>query len=322
MTFQIDKPFPNILTIINGDKQHIYKMATDDNIRAIELENEYMMIQKMSTISDIFKTFDKYVDCNISNSQIEFPFYNSTLQISKYKISDEFETIYKNSFNMMYGQLDPNWYTFYVYCRRHKNMFIETVVDILDKVETVFRPNNFIHGDFKGNNIMIDIGNNGNKIKIIDLDFSLIFDSQTTININNADNLISLYLGPCTVTKEYLFLFDIWILASSIISCPKFFPSDMHKLIEKYYNNKESIITETFMDFFVIYNILHEYGYKFRNTKRLEIDGRFKTINQYLLRKPSTIYDERYSNHVLKIQNIILQHDTTILGKRNIDIAE
>ena len=309
MAFQFKKPHPSICTIKCGDKGYIYKIAIEDS-RIMDLENEYMMIQKMIAISDIFKTFEDFVDCDLTGSRICFPFYSATVNISKRHIKNAFDDYYKFGFSIMYCELNENLATFYNYCYKQKMQYIPTLINILHIVHTIFRPNNFIHGDFKGNNIMID--KSDNSIKIIDLDFSLICSDNNAINDYN---LINLYLGPCIVTKEYLFLFDMWIFATSILGYRNFFPSQMHQQIKKYYNNPESIITDTFMDFFVIYNIIYEYGCSMSNVDGHHIDGAFKIINEKLLQTPMVRYDDRYDEHVIKVQKIIRENDLSNVKK-------
>jgi serine/threonine protein kinase len=312
MAFQFVKQYPGIYTIIVNDKGYIYKTAKNDTLIP-DLQDEYLMIQKMTLISDIFKTFDNYVDCNISSSRICFPFYHSTLNIAKSKIDKDFDKNFKEAFAFMYSELDKNLLTFYDYCFKHRRKYITSIIDIIDKVEMIFRPNNFIHGDFKGNNIMID--SITDSVKIIDLDFSLICSD---INILQHNNYIYLYLGKVTVTKRYLFLFDIYILVASIVTCTNFFPKHIYYIMEKYYLSKTDH-NETFMDFFVIFVAINKVNCKLNNNS---IDGKFETINKCILDCSTINYNQKYTDHVLLLQNIVLNNvqlniEEPILGKRS-----
>ena len=79
------------------------------------------------------------------------------------------------------------------------------------------------------------------------VDDYLLLDENATVNLylNSTDT---------KVTKRFLFLFDIYILVKSILSCPTYFPLNLYEKLLDIYDNY--LDNETFMDFIVIYSMI------------------------------------------------------------------
>ena len=292
----------SICTIACDGQECIYKFPVNKH-ETLDLKNEWQMIRKMSKISNVFKTFESYSVDEVNDTHICFPFYESTIHIAKHNINSEFDNVYSQAFNMMYYPHNKNLMELQTYCCKNKTML--PIFRVLNIVHTVFRPNNFIHGDFKLDNIMIDTSNDN--IKIIDLDYSIICTDKNTLS--KYDN-IAMYLKPCTVTKEYLFLYDLWLLATSVNLMTAY---AAHDAFEEYYTWSTSV-TDTFMDFLIICDIIYEDGCSL--TEKDTIDGTFDTISKTLLSISTVDHDEKYNAHVEKIQkivneNILLNNEVT-----------
>lgn len=292
----------NVFVInIGNSSKYIYKISLADDT-ALELEREFIMIRYMASINEIFNTFMDY-QCQTFDDNIIYllcddkkHFYNieNFVENPKYFLKN-------GKFTMMFGFFNPNLMTMYDYCQLNTYTLINNIYKILNIVNNVFRPNHFIHGDLKLDNIMID--NNNHNIKIIDLDFSLIVNNVQKIIINNYK--ISLYLGENLILCErYLQIFDIYILCTSLLISMDL--PNIDNFIQQFLINDYN---ETILDFVTILIYLNTMNKNKFINKNNNIIGKFTFINKLLL----TIIDHNFNNHDLnnhikKIQDIIMKN--------------
>lgn len=301
----IQHTYDKICTITFDNVKIIYKLSSMDESVAT-IESEYYLIQHMSKIDDIFKTFDNFLCQDIINDEIVFPFLEHNIPYSLAKLFDNHEERFNNNkMTMMYSMLNPKLVTLFKYMSDYNHSSIENIYKILHVIHEIFRPNNFIHGDCKLDNIMIDTIDNS--LKIIDLEFSFLCQDINKIS-NENEYLIVLYLGENLIlNKRYLQLFDIYIMCASLIVCHFIFHLDILREIKNKIINNE-IINETMMDFAVIYSYLFSLGRKKILDNNGVIIGTYDFINKILLKKNEIKINDLFENHVIKIQNVIKEN--------------
>ena len=140
-------------------------------------------------------------------------------------------------------------------------------------------------------------------IKIIDLEFSLIMPKDTITMIE--DHMISLYLNAngIKLTKKYLYLFDVFLLAQSIVSYPCYFSTGIYEFLLQIYQSNDNISNE-FMEFFIIYRLLKNEpsDSHFWNDY---LDARYDTINNLILNTKAVSLGSVYESHLTRITEII-----------------
>lgn len=295
-----DKIF--IFTKPNNDKI-IYKVSVfDENVKSIK--QEYALIRHMALIDNIFNTFDNYLEQDIIAEHILLPVDTVNYSYHMAKLFKSHTIRFENNkFSLMYTNFNPKLVTLYDYFKIYNNDVTKNVLKVLDIVHNVFHSNNFIHGDFKLDNIMIHITNYS--FKIIDLDFSLICSNIKKIT---DDDDICLYLGKnITVNKRYLQLFDIYIFCASLVACYDYLSANVLKNIKKYFT-KNATINETILDFTVIYIRLHSLGKSKITTAKNAIIGTFDFINKIFLNTLNYNFNTKCNEHTIKIQNIIMEN--------------
>jgi serine/threonine protein kinase len=158
------------------------------------------------------------------------------------------------SYKILVGNYNPNMITFHEYKIKHINRenTINIYINILNILDECFEKYNFIHGDLKSNNILIDITNPFNNIKLIDFEFSLLFNSEYIyIEDNNykINNYLDLEMNS-VITKEFAKFFDIYALCVELVYYSKI---NLFKL--KIYLDTiiETNNNSSFIDFYIIY---------------------------------------------------------------------
>lgn len=319
MGFTIKKLHNRIYTIASDDSAYIYKLA-DCSVSNEYIEEEFNMIKIMSKKDKVFQVFDKLYSLTNINNRIEFRFGNQSLLCNKNTIFPNFNNRFPDKkIIMMRSVYDSNLVSIYNVYLNYSTSIVSVIHSILDIVNTVFRPNNFIHGDFKCNNILYNISTN--EIKIIDLEFSIIVDDNIVLK---EDTTINLYLDSTDtkVTKRFLFLFDIYILVKSILSCPTFFPLNLYECFMNIYN--DYVNNQAFMDFVVIYSMIKNIPVK--KTSSGTIDATYDIMMSELTIIPIGVFNNAFKKHVTLVHNIIATnirinlHNTTNIDGSVFDV--
>lgn len=299
----IQRPYDKICIVTYGNVKIIYKLSTmDESVKAIE--TEYFLIRHMAKIDNAFETFDNYLYQEIIDNKIFFPILEHNLICHLPNLFRTYKTRFqKNKITMMYTILNTKLVTLYNYINIYNHTAVKNIYKVLDIIHRVFRPNNFIHGDCKLDNIMIN--SSDYSLKIIDLEFSLL--CQDINKITNEDEcMIALYLGENLILDErYLQLFDIYILCASLVVCRFVLPLNILKAVRNNILNNE-IMNETMMDFAVIYIYLFVMGRDKLLNDKGNVIGTYDFINKILLNTIDYSLNDIYDKHVIKIQNIIM----------------
>lgn len=316
MDYKLIKLHRVIYAVRHKDGGSVIYKVSDCEEKNKSIKYEFNMIQHMSTLDPDFMTFDNYYSQQIQNGVIELPFYNTKLKCKMDGICKNHNHYFENDISLLYTVYNSKLVTIFDYCGMYKNMTIEIVHRVLNKINTVFRPNNFVHGDLKGDNIMYNISTH--ELKIIDLEFSLL--CKTEIIELTDDNSLSLYLGNVKVTERYLQLFDIYLFCASLITCTDAF-GDISKIVRNDFVASEDH-NEVIKDFTVIYTYLYLLGdSKLRNRKDNTILGSFDFINRTLMNVIDYNLNDMFNEHVVKIQNIIMENIAlNITGNKETDI--
>jgi hypothetical protein len=232
--------------IFINDK-YIYKAFPDCDIGKRSLNIEYEIYNHMNKLCDNFNSFDTMTSLQcFSHDNVLRGIFNTDM--------------------VNFGLMVAYKYT--------------NIVPLLNIIDTILRPNNFFHGDFKENNIIFNAITNN--IQIIDLEYSRILQDETIITDN--DLCLSYYIWDYknpdktnglsrTFGKRYLFFYDMFKLVATIFN--KHFIETFNKLFE-------DSISDTYLDFLLIYNI-------------------FITIDKYTHITPC-----RYMNDTIKNSKIVL----------------
>lgn len=127
---------------------------------------------------------------------------------------------------------------------------------ICNIIDSDMRSNNFVHGDLKMSNILSKI-NNPQLIKFIDLEGGYeILEEKTLVNEENTEMIHAYLSKEGYFCKEYLFLFDIFVFAFSIIHTGKNI-LDIHELLLRSVIN--DIVNPAFLDLVIIITILRHH---------------------------------------------------------------
>ena len=321
MSFIINKLHNRIYTIENNNDGYIYKLS-DCSIANEFIVDEFNMFDTMSKKNKAFQVYDKLYTMSNINNKIGFRFGDHSILCNKNAIFPNFDEKFPDKkLAIMRAKYDSNLITVYNVYLKYNKPIITVISSILNIVNTVFRPNNFIHGDFKCNNILYHISTND--IKIIDLEFSVIVDDYLLLDENATVNL---YLNSTDtkVTKRFLFLFDIYILVKSILSCPTYFPLNLYEKLLDIYDNY--LDNETFMDFIVIYSMIKNIPVK--KTSECTIDASYSIMMSELTVIPSGIFNKAFEEHVVIIHNILATnirlnlHNISNIDNIDLDVIE
>ena len=177
---QINKEYNHIVLINDNIIIKLPKCDTDIDLLTIEYEI-YSLINHKSFNS--FDTILEYNDINM-NTNIILSLYGTLCQTTAQQL---FKKPWFNNFNLkiLVGKYNKNIISFSHYRQQEIKIteIYQIYENIINIIEYCYNKWNFIHGDFKGNNILINTDNPLNDIKIIDFEFSLIceklFDPKT-----------------------------------------------------------------------------------------------------------------------------------------------
>lgn len=122
----------------------------------------------------------------------------------------------KKTIRILHFEYDSNFVSLYDVCKICKTDFANKIIPVLQMLGNKLHKNNFIHGDMKLSNILVN--KNNNETKFIDLETAIV-DCPDCVMIDN-DSIISGYLKKDGLyTKEFLFIFDIWLfIMSSVVT--------------------------------------------------------------------------------------------------------
>ena len=264
MNYLLKKIKQNVysLKIFNKDNLIIYKILKI-SINVEEYLNEYNIYKKLLVENKNY---------NIENISNYLKFENINIIFLK-KVTDTDDTdyhihvidllcdLYDDIINLyiLYGNYDPNNKTLNNYLLQDDlNIILILINNALINRRNASNIQNLKHCDFKTNNILVD---NNMNVYLFDFDFSIILKANETITISENDK-INLYLNVKKGHKIYgmfLDLFDIYLLALSIIFC--YNNKNIKKLIklQNYFeisllSNKE--LCNDFYVFYIIYSNL------------------------------------------------------------------
>ena len=244
------------------------------------------------------KKYIDYIDFeyNIYNT-IKHPSFNAFNKLVKYN----------EKYNILVGNYNPNMVTLYEYNKIYisNDHLINMYINILNILDECYEKYNFIHGDLKSNNILIDNTNPLNNIKLIDFEFSIIFKTDEII-IKDNNPLLNNYLeldDNCIIKKEFCRFFDIYTLCVDLV-----YNSKINLFILKEYLDKICIGNNmnSFIDFYIIYSNIylepkHKLIYSDTNTLNLS----FKSIINNLSIIYTIGYTELLKKRILYINNIL-----------------
>jgi len=242
-----------------------------------ELNNGCETFKKIKLCKNIFLFFENENYKILKNSEYNFKTEN---ELKMYKIMNNlcdnfnsFDEIFKNDYGyFLKGTYDSKMIPIYDFLKSDfsdKNI----ITNILDIIDSKLRSNNFFHGDFKENNILVD-RENINNIQIIDLEYSRILSEEN--KIDKYDVCLE-YDGEITLSKRYLFICEMFRFVGSIPENLMFTSNEFYEM----YKDKG----ETYFDFLVIFKI-------------------FDNFPKCLFFQNNT-----YSTPILKINRIILNHN-------------
>jgi len=293
-----------------------------------ELESSSLFPQEKCNnidINDIEITFNikKLIDNKILSKKIlidNFLFIENSDYIDNKLTTDEIINYsYIKNISFLILNYNENNITLYKALNEYStDKNIELIEQSLYKIKNLHDNLNFIHGDFKLNNILYNI--NTNNIIFIDLEFSQIIDKKDIFN-NFIKINISDYINSYLLLKNnfylnidflkffdiYLFTFSFYMSNSSSFYCNKFINELNNKI------NKINLSTDKkdfFLDkninlyiFILLYKILHKYS----------------TYNNISLRNISDIEFYKYCrfNNIYKIYNSTINLFNNVFDKEN-----
>jgi hypothetical protein len=314
MPININKLHRRLYMVYENDECYIFKLPIED-VDNQTLSSEYDMYNIMSKKSSAFNAFNTLFELKCNNiDYIPFKTHNQIIKVIKSKIELNID-LNINPINMLRGMYNSNYNTIHLWnkhddfsSRPNKNTieFMNGMIfKIINTIENVFRPNNFIHGDLKYNNILVN-KNNYADIKIIDLEFSFIM-SKDIITITD-DLSISMYLNDSDIklTKQYLHLFDVFLFVRSIVAFSMYFPRKIYDILLMHFNSI-NCHTDTFMEFFIIYRILKDASCSSHYWNEC-LDARITTINNVILNTGLKSLNAVYEEHMVRITEIISEN--------------
>ena len=302
---KINKEYNHIVLINNNIIIKLPKCKHDIDLLTVEYEI-YSLIDHKSFNS--FDTLLEYNDISM-NTNIVMSLYGTLYQTTAQQLlikpwSDNF------NLKMLVGKYNKNIISLSQY-RRQENMIIkiyQIYENIINIIEYCYNKWNFIHGDFKGNNILINTNNND--IKIIDFEFSLLFNDEQIII---KDQMINLYLKldiDMIITKDFANFFDIYALCVDLVHNYSVNLILFKNKLEEIINNEQIIKSNNLLDFYIIYcNIYKNNKKTFINTEDRCLNLSFRSIVFNLLHIPKhqVLLVQNRINYILDIINKMIK---------------
>jgi hypothetical protein len=316
-------------------KLKLNNLDKDINIdKNIDINKDINIDKSIDINKDINIDINKDINIDKTENNKEYTNIYSIKINLKYLLLNNYIdlTLFNNAFNIKYNiyfdhcniNIDKIGFIIYDYNPAKIDLFgyfnynhdIDVKINIIRKcfVKLTEMQNeiDFIHGDFKLNNILVS--NNDNDITFIDLEFTEFIKNNKYINKNNF-KLINLYLllnNQYNINGYFLKLFDVYLFALSFIMKHN---NDFNEL----FIYKISVILNDCLDetnfylFYTIYILLYEYS-KINNVKFYKINNDeyldyclYKTIKKILYKK-NIIYikDKKIINNIYVIKSLYL----------------
>jgi hypothetical protein len=277
---------PITIKSYNEDKEYInYKIIED-----LYFENYFEKIYIIKTVENIKVNDDIEIIFNYNNNLITINFtienlirlkiFNSFFFYENFYLNkdlvnnkehENFNNIKKISFLIISYDLNKITLSHYLRLEDNNNLAINIIYICLLNLTILQNEINFIHGDFKLNNILYS--NINNNINFIDLEFSLFLKNNEFTRINY-DSMFNLYLSldnNIYISSDFLKLFDIYIFTLSFFMINN---NDYHiNFMNSILNNNESYLkNKNFCIFYIIYFALYSYSFK-KNISFYNING-------------------------------------------------
>jgi hypothetical protein len=192
---------------MNYEKLFSYK----DNNMFIENFNQYYSFNLLKYPSNKI-----IIDILINNNYVKF----------KIPLNKIFKNIKIKFLNLMIGDYNINHIVLLSYFNNitsEYELFTKCILETINNLQLITDKTNFHHGDFKVNNMTINIDNlNDIKSYIYDLEFSIFLEPDNVIFVDNFDDypLVNRYLN-CNdnykLSGDLLKLFDYYYFAFSLI---------------------------------------------------------------------------------------------------------
>ena len=295
-----------------NDNIFFYKNIEINTDLIINIVHNNINIQIITNIKDI-------INDNILSKEIFLCYFFDKKsdglfsELKEYFKIDQLNNYYIKYITFLIMNYNENNFTFHTTINTYIhniNKIIELTQKCLLKLESLHKDLDFIHGDFKLNNILYD--QIIDKITFIDLEFSII-NNNKFIKTNNLE-YINLYLNlenEIYISTEFLKFFDIYLFTFTFFMSKtlEYNNKFIMKLTEQ--NNLENISNndnQYYYIFFILYKILYNYCI----TKNIS----FTNISDNEFYKYCTfngIYKIFYFNKIFddnkEIQNVILYID-------------
>ena len=292
-----------IIRIEDNNKPLIIKLSKNEKNNSF-ITYEYYIYRLIDHKS--FKSFNTLFNYNNINFDDSIKIYDHIITVDKLFKMNNYDYIFPGkSFNILLGNYNNDMITLLQFCKPNLdiNLLINIYINILNILDECYIKYNFIHGDMKSNNILIDQTDSLNNIQLIDFEFSLIFsDEIVIINDNNNYPIMNNYLDlddESCITKEFAKLFDIYTLCVDLI-----YNNKVNLKIFKYNLEQKQIETPSFIDFYIIYsNIYMIPRHNFKEDNYLNLS--FKSIIKNLSHINMLNYTELIKNRIIHINKVL-----------------
>jgi len=343
------KKYSHIVILTDESFNYILKIPQEEKDLK-NLLNEYELYQLIDHPAfDSYNTYIEYNNINIDSEIVinkSDKIYNLKLRnlidINNYDLLD-------NKFSVLIGDYDTNMITFFEIKNNHISMDLlcQIYIKIFSIIKFCNDTYNFVHCDFKSNNILVDKNDPSNKVKIIDLEFSFIINENTRIKDLKNKN-VNLYLQlkkNVILTPKFLKFLDIYALCVDFIYyntdklapfmsvlddiCNKYIEDDCNVLI-----SKNNITTDT-NNLIVDDSYVDQKSINYTSAKILDISNSYlpNHPNYYLIdfyiiltklsyQPKDTFYDSEENclnmsfNSILKNISISLKSTNPVIQKR------
>jgi hypothetical protein len=243
----------------NKHEQYMYNLVSDSKYFVTLISAELLNVNILQYVSSTIK-IQKFITIKFDNGQFDL---NSFICEDLSTVSIPQICVLRMEYSNDYLDI----YKLYTDEAQNVNNLSKRLFTALFALHTDIQPRHFIHGDLKISNILSSLAMD---VKLFDLEGSCIANEYEIIN-NDTKPMIHAYLKmDGLVTREYLFIFDIFVLMFSAVHLVKHkFLSLLHTFRDHFKNTPEIHTNTSFMNAFVIINLLWEFKY----------DGKAYTVN-------------------------------------------
>lgn len=308
-----NKQYSHIIQFYDNSMNLILKMPREDESNDYNLFEYYIYKLIDHPAFDSYDRILQYIDVEYDNKIIIYDYHiDIKLLLFTSRYNEKFK---ERKINILVGNYNSNMTNLHKF--RHNNtdiqLLIKIYINILNILEESFTKWNFIHGDLKSNNILIDCKNPLDNIKLIDFEFSIIFNLDKMKLVDITLNNYLLLDDECIITKPFARLFDIYTLCLDLLSYTSMNLFDIKKELELVLEQKLTL-SNNFIDFYIIFlnlylisksNFLLDNGL---NISFISIIKNIKTINMI----ESSISYYSILNERMNIIKLVLQEMMTI----------